>query len=270
MFGLLSKDLTNVKPNYEAMIKGGLLKVTDMGITHVPMQNALKGGRGGSEVVPKLPAHGYPLEHPYNKDGYRYILAEPDPHAPFRQEFDESSDWAGKPIPGWLYRALIPANVLLTLHDRAPQIKISEDRLAATGDKGYCMVRATHGVTRGCWYWEATIEELPEGAAVRLGWGQELANLQAPLGYDKFGYSWRSRKGTRFHESIGSRYSEGYGEGDVLGFMIILPDTRDVNHTPNTYKDRMSEKAEEAISEQTMADLMYLTENDGKLRLDNL
>lgn len=40
---------------------------------------------------------------------------------------------------------MIPANVLLTLHDRAPQIKISEDRLAATGDKGYCMVRATHG-----------------------------------------------------------------------------------------------------------------------------
>ena len=34
--------------------------------------------------TPKLPAHGYPLEHPFNKDGYRYILAEPDPHAPFR------------------------------------------------------------------------------------------------------------------------------------------------------------------------------------------
>ena len=70
--------------------------------------------------TPKLPAHGYPLDHPFNKDGYRYILAEPDPHAPFRclffffidkdfyilfgciyrQEFDESSDWAGKPIPG--------------------------------------------------------------------------------------------------------------------------------------------------------------------------
>ena len=45
-----------------------------------------KKGRGGGEVAaPKLPAHGYPLEHPYNKDGYRYILAEPDPHAPFRQ-----------------------------------------------------------------------------------------------------------------------------------------------------------------------------------------
>ena len=34
---------------------------------------------------------------------------------------------------------------------------------------------------------------MPEGSATRLGWGQEYANLQAPLGYDKFGYSWRSR-----------------------------------------------------------------------------
>lgn len=39
----------------------------------------------GDVSLPKLPAHGYPMEHPYNKDGYRYILAEPDPHAPFRQ-----------------------------------------------------------------------------------------------------------------------------------------------------------------------------------------
>lgn len=42
-------------------------------------------GSSGDSTTPKLPAHGYPLEHPYNKDGYRYILAEPDPHAPFRQ-----------------------------------------------------------------------------------------------------------------------------------------------------------------------------------------
>lgn len=68
--------------------------------------------------MPKLPPNGYPSEHPFNKDGYRYILAEPDPHAPFRQEFDESQDWAGKPIPGWLYRKLTPGNVLIALHDR--------------------------------------------------------------------------------------------------------------------------------------------------------
>lgn len=44
-----------------------------------------KKGRGVDLGAPKLPAHGYPLDHPYNKDGYRYLLAEPDPHAPYRQ-----------------------------------------------------------------------------------------------------------------------------------------------------------------------------------------
>ncbi|XP_014475699.1 PREDICTED: set1/Ash2 histone methyltransferase complex subunit ASH2 [Dinoponera quadriceps] len=372
VFGLVSPEFTSIKPNYEAMIKGGQLKVTEMGVQHVvPLSGGWRGrstkrkipgegtgtssgkkGRGSDMAAPKLPAHGYPLEHPFNKDGYRYILAEPDPHAPFRQEFDESSDWAGKPIPGWLYRALSPSSVLLALHDRAPQLKVSEDRLAVTGEKGYCMIRATHCVSRGTWYWEATIEEMPEGSATRLGWGQEYANLQTPLGYDKFGYSWRSRKGTRFHESKGKHFSDGYGEGDTLGFLIVLPNTHDASHIPKTYKDRplvkfkshlyyeekdqvteavkalkpmegskivfykngvnqgdafhdinkgayypgvaifksatvsvnfgpnfkcppsdvtfrgMHERAEEAIAEQSMADMLYLMENEGKLRLD--
>lgn len=195
---------------------------------------------------------------------------------------------------------------------------------------------------------------MPEGSATRIGWSQEYANLQAPLGYDKFGYSWRSRKGTRFHESIGKHYSNSYGEGDILGFLIMLPNSPKIKHVPNTYKDRplvkfkshlyyeekdnvadtlkalaplegsqiiffkngqcqgvafndvyggayypavalyksstvsvnfgpefkfppsteqykfrpMCEKAEEAISEQSLADTLYLVENDGKLRLD--
>ncbi|GJQ74715.1 putative zinc ion binding protein [Trypoxylus dichotomus] len=353
MYGLVCSDLTQIKPNYEAMIKGGMLRVTDMGIQHVPLAGGPKSrstkrklpgdvgpsgkkGRGVDLGAPKLPAHGYPLDHPYNKDGYRYLLAEPDPHAPYRQEFDESSDWAGKPIPGWLYRTLVPSTVLLALHDRAPQLKISEDRLAVTGEKGYCTVRTTHCVTRGSWYWEATVEEMPEG-------------------YDKFGYSWRSKKGTKFHESCGKKYSSTYGEGDTLGFLIILPESVHTRLIPNTFKDRplvkfkshlyyeekdnvaeclkslkplpgskivcfkngecqgimyedvycgayyptlslhksatvsvnfgpnfkhppstteynyrgMFQKAEEAISEQTLADILYLTENEGKLRLDN-
>lgn len=44
-----------------------------------------KKSRGIDLATPKLPAHGYPLDHPFNKDGYRYLLAEPDAHAPFRQ-----------------------------------------------------------------------------------------------------------------------------------------------------------------------------------------
>jgi len=66
-----------------------------------------------------------------------------------------------------------------------------------TGEKGYSMVRASHAVKKGGWYYEVTIVDMPDGAATRLGWAQKLGNLQAPLGYDKFSYSWRSRKGTR-------------------------------------------------------------------------
>ncbi|KAH0998745.1 hypothetical protein HUJ04_008141 [Dendroctonus ponderosae] len=34
MYGLMNTELTHIKPNYEAMIKGGTLKVTEMGIQH--------------------------------------------------------------------------------------------------------------------------------------------------------------------------------------------------------------------------------------------
>lgn len=94
-------------------------------------------------------------------------------------------------------------------------------------------------MNRGKWYFEVTIEEMPEGSATRLGWGQEYGNLQAPLGYDKFGYSWRSRKGTRFHESNGKHYSESYVEGDTLGFLIDLPEQDLISYLPNTFKHRV-------------------------------
>lgn len=103
-------------------------------------------------------------------------------------------------------------------------------------------LRLLLAVRNGTWYWEATIEEMPEGSATRMGWGQDYANLQAPLGYDKFGYSWRSKKGTRFHESAGKHYSNGYGEGDTVGFMISLHQKKADKLIPNTYKDRVSNR----------------------------
>jgi Set1/Ash2 histone methyltransferase complex subunit ASH2 len=66
----------------------------------------------------KITPTGYPTEHPYNKDGYRYILAEPDPHAPNWDAFDQSMEWAGKPIPGYLYRRWLDTKVTLSLNDR--------------------------------------------------------------------------------------------------------------------------------------------------------
>ncbi|XP_062515147.1 set1/Ash2 histone methyltransferase complex subunit ASH2-like [Corticium candelabrum] len=177
--------------------------------------------RGDISTVQKLSSDGFPIEHPFNKDGYRYTLAEPDPHAS-----GDLEQYAGKAVPARLYRVVLPQSILLSMNDRANQLNLSDDRLSVTGDKGYCTVRATHCVSRGGWYFEVTVKDLPSGSACRIGWSQNYGNLQAPLGYDKFGYSWRSKKGTRFHQSRGKRYSSSYEAGDVLGFYIYLTEWR--------------------------------------------
>ncbi|XP_067930430.1 set1/Ash2 histone methyltransferase complex subunit ASH2-like isoform X2 [Watersipora subatra] len=185
---------------------------------------------------------GMPTDHPFNKDGYRYILVESDPHTPGRQAFEESMEsQLNKPmmVPAQFYRLFICNHVMLAVQDRAPQLKISEDRLSVTGEKGYSMVRATHGVNRGGWYYEVTIDDMPAESATRIGWAQHLGNLQAPLGYDKFGYSWRSLKGSKFHESRGKHYAEGYKTGDTVGFYIYLPPPSEPDKLiPPSYKDR--------------------------------
>lgn len=181
---------------------------------------------GPDEGRAKLNSFGFPVDHPLNKEGYRYILVESDQHAAGRTLWDECEHTAGKPIPGLFYRVYLSPQVVLSLNDRANHLKLHESQLIITGDKGYCMSRATHGVHTGTWYYEASITDQPEGSATRIGWSQMLGNLQAPCGYDKFGYSWRSRFGTVFHDSRGRHYSEtGYKKDDVIGVLIHLPST---------------------------------------------
>ncbi|KAJ8261109.1 hypothetical protein COCON_G00168320 [Conger conger] len=260
-FGLLDQDLANIGPSYDnqkqtTSVAGVREHTGESSFAGAPggpgkgrgaKRKQQDGGTAGvtkktrSDALfsaQRLPPHGYPLEHPFNKDGYRYILAEPDPHAPDPEKVELDS-WVGKPIPGDLYRASLHEQVLLTLHDRAPTLKVWDDRLTVTGDKGYSMVRGSHGVRKGSWYYEVFVDEMPPDTAARLGWSQSLGNLQAPLGYDKFSYSWRSKMGTRFHQSVGQHYSDGYGHGDTLGFYIHLPaETETGKALPDTYKDK--------------------------------
>uniref|UniRef100_A0A2K6CDB8 ASH2 like, histone lysine methyltransferase complex subunit n=1 Tax=Macaca nemestrina TaxID=9545 RepID=A0A2K6CDB8_MACNE len=231
-FGLLDQDLSNIGPAYDNQkqssavstsgnLNGGIAAGSS-GKGRGAKRKQQDGGTTGTTKkarsdplfsAQRLPPHGYPLEHPFNKDGYRYILAEPDPHAPDPEKL-ELDCWAGKPIPGDLYRACLYERVLLALHDRGMLRR--ENHLNA-GARGCSELRLRHH-TRA--------------------WMTER-NLQAPLGYDKFSYSWRSKKGTKFHQSIGKHYSSGYGQGDILGFYINLPeDTETAKSLPDTYKDK--------------------------------
>nr|ALJ75660.1 ASH2 [Schmidtea mediterranea] len=194
--------------------------------------NTGKPKRGIEETKVKLTQFNYPVDHPFNKDSYRYIYVESDPHAKGRQLWEECEATAGRIIPGFFYRVTISQQIALATNDRAHQLKLSDSQLSVTGDKGYCMIRATQPVSRGCWYFEAKIVEQPDNSHARIGWSQSLGNLQAPCGFDKFSYACRSRFGTAFNQSKGKHYmNHGYKKGDVLGCMLIAsaPNTKRVS-----------------------------------------
>jgi hypothetical protein len=93
------------------------------------VQVKAKANDGGSEGPPAkkgkttelflLLNHEYPIDHPFNKDGFQYIYSEQDPHAPM--DFDPE-ELAGKPIPSELYRPVVHDKVLLSLNDRGMYI----------------------------------------------------------------------------------------------------------------------------------------------------
>ena len=100
--------------------------------------------------------------------------------------------------------------VQLSRAGRAAQIVLRDDMLTAVGCKGYRMVRATHGVREGSWYFEIKVASPLHGedAHTRLGWSTEMGELQAPVGYDANSYSYRDIGGAKFHESAGAPYGE--------------------------------------------------------------
>uniref|UniRef100_A0A914Y6U6 B30.2/SPRY domain-containing protein n=1 Tax=Panagrolaimus superbus TaxID=310955 RepID=A0A914Y6U6_9BILA len=168
------------------------------------------------------------INFPFNREGMQYFYAEKDPHVKEKDLFDKVDAESAEHIPPHIYRWQIPKEVVLSNNDRGHQMKMHEDRLTVTGEAGYCVARATHSVMYGKWYYEVEILEQPDGSHSRIGWGQAYAHLQACLGYSKFSYSWRSLKGTKFHDAFGKTYCKGgYGKGDILGCLIELPDRDD-------------------------------------------
>jgi Set1/Ash2 histone methyltransferase complex subunit ASH2 len=115
--------------------------------------------------------------------------------------------------------------VLLSRFFKSERIEVSDDRLTAASTKGYRMVRATRGVAAGAWYFEVKVVHLGDTGHTRLGWVTNKADLQTPVGYDAYGFGYRDIDGAKVHKAWRDKYAdEGYGEGDVIGFYISLPD----------------------------------------------
>ncbi|CAI4228541.1 unnamed protein product [Auanema sp. JU1783] len=190
----------------------------------------------------KIAGHDSSIDFPFNKDGYRYFLVERDPNVP-EPEIKTEKDDAPLIILNTLYRVVNTDIVTISPNDRAYQLRVGDDQMTVTGFEGYCLARATHGVSTGTWYYEVQFLKQPPGTHVRIGWSQPLAVVQSCCGYNKLSYSWRSLKGTKFHEGYGKKYClGGYKEGDVLGMLIHLPLDINTNvpsshYLPDSMKD---------------------------------
>ena len=64
---------------------------------------------------------------------------------------------------------------------------------------------------------------LPSKGNTRIGWSTVKGDVQAPVGYDEFSYSYRDKDGSKFHLSRGQSYGDSYGCGDIIGCYIHIP-----------------------------------------------
>ena len=134
---------------------------------------------------------------------------------------------------GSLHDFWVPPSVALSSRDMATQLELLDGQMTVVGSDegggGYRMVRATHGVHDGAYFWEAqilpttTVSEEGEAPHVRLGWSTRMGELQAPVGYDKHSYGYRDMAGSKVNNSIRlDHYGEAFGPGDIIGCYLRL------------------------------------------------
>lgn len=117
-----------------------------------------------------------------------------------------------------------PYKVQLSKIGKAAQLQLSEDRMSVSGLKGFRSVRASHGVHQGTWYCEVKITKLGKTGHARVGWCTKKAEMQAPVGFDQFGYCYRDLEGSKVHQGAREPYAEPFVEGDVIGMLVHLPE----------------------------------------------
>ncbi|ORY80007.1 hypothetical protein BCR37DRAFT_349319 [Protomyces lactucae-debilis] len=148
---------------------------------------------------------------PFNKRGFRYTTCEAAPE-----------------LPSVMYRSLElpPHAARIDWSDMSQYVYLSHDALSATTDKGFRTARANVGVREGSWYWEIKVlcGNGDRGGHVRLGVARREATLDAPIGFDGYGYGLRDRGGEKMHLSRPRAFmEESFGTGDVIGFHLQLP-----------------------------------------------
>lgn len=152
-------------------------------------------------------------DNPLNKRGYKYKPCKPN--TLFKSMLYSTTD-------------LAPYTVRPSYFDKSPGIICDDTMLRVSGIvNGWRTIRTNVGVREGCWYMEFKIvqgNDNTSGGHVRIGMGRREASLEAPIGFDGYGYGLRDTTGQKITLSRPKPFmSQGFKSGDTLGLLISLP-----------------------------------------------
>lgn len=149
---------------------------------------------------------------PFNtRRGFQYSPCRPNP---------------GLPILKFSTSDLPPFNVSLSYFDRSSGTFISGDHKSITTDRGWLSARTDIPIQEGKVYFEFNIIKADEQSHVRIGLGRREASIEAPIGFDAYGYGLRDKTGQKLHLSRPANFmKEGFKSGDVIGILVELPKT---------------------------------------------
>lgn len=82
-------------------------------------------------------------------------------------------------------------------------------------------IRATHGCHEGTWYYEVTVERLGKTGHCRVGWATKRAEVQAPVGFDQYGFSYRDVEGSKQHKALREDYGSDFTEGELQSLSLL-------------------------------------------------
>ncbi|ODV97575.1 hypothetical protein PACTADRAFT_93 [Pachysolen tannophilus NRRL Y-2460] len=170
------------------------------------------------EIINLLPlANGkvfYTTEdHPFNRRGFKYTPCRPNPYL-------KSLMYSTTDLP--------PYDVRISYFDRSQGCYMDDQMKAITTDQGWRTARTNIGLREGNYYMEFKILRANDfnenDCHVRIGIGRKEASMEAPIGFDGYGYGLRDKTGQKLHLSRPVEFMKGgFRTGDVIGMLVELP-----------------------------------------------
>ncbi|KAF5099494.1 hypothetical protein D0Z00_001626 [Geotrichum galactomycetum] len=180
----------------------------------------------------------YTDDHPHNRRGFRYLhaVASPTLFPVLTYTLAESAPYHGK--VSYFDRAITTA------------VDAQADGMTVATQRGFVSARADLCIREGGWYYETRVLRGNDesGAHVRLGITRREASLEAPVGFDVYGYGLRDKGGQAMHLSRPRPFvltsaddSAAFQTGDVIGLHVHLP-RQVVDPTRPVFRDRIAIK----------------------------